>query len=130
MHLDTTRLDKQPAQPAARLCVDLDQVPRRVRDVAAMRGLGYSYREIGRQLNITPQAVSIMLARHRRKLQSLGSNTGLHQLSARAVNVLGRRGVSSRQEALEKGLLDSLQREPNCGRKTIEEIAAWVRDHN
>ena len=127
MHLDTTRTTiKQQENGTETSCPTLDQLPRRVRDVATLRGLGYSYREIGKQLNVTSQAVSIMLARHRRKLKSLGHNSSLHQLSARTVNVLGRHGISSPEEARQRKLLEHIERERNCGRKTIEEIVAWV----
>lgn len=127
MHLDTTQTTTSALENGAETsCPTLDQLPQRIRDVATLRGLGYSYREIGRQFNITAQAVSIMLARHRRKLKSLGQNSSLHQLSARAVNVLGRHGISSPQEARRSNLLDRLERERNCGRKTVEEIATWM----
>ena len=125
MHLDTTQPHHQEKGTESN-CPTLDQLPRRVRDVATLRGLGYSYREIGKQLNVTPQAVSLMLARHRRKLKSLGQKEGFHQLSAREVNVLGRHGVSCPDEARRINILATLEREPNCGRKTIEEISAWA----
>jgi DNA-directed RNA polymerase specialized sigma24 family protein len=46
----------------------LDEIPERVRQIAMMRGLGYSYREIAGPFSVTPQAVSLMLTRHRRSL--------------------------------------------------------------
>jgi transposase len=97
-----------------------------VRDIATLRGLGYSYREIASHLRVSPQAVSIMLARHRRKLRTLANAPSMHRLSARAVNALGRHGIADRKQAREAGVLALLAREPNCGRKTLEEIAMWM----
>jgi len=106
----------------------IEALPERIRIIAILRGLGYTYREIGRQLNVTPQAVSLMLARHRRVLAKLENSFELARLSARAVNVLGRHGVHSRQQAMHPSFLESLQRERNCGRKTREEIERWVAE--
>ena len=75
---------------------NLEAVPQRVGEIAMLRGLGYSYREIGRQFSVTPQAVSLMLSRHRRALKSLGTAVELSNLSARAVNALGRHGIKNR----------------------------------
>lgn len=91
-----------------------------------LRGLGYSFREIGRELSVSPQAVSLMLSRHRRSFKSLGEAMELSNLSARAVNVLGRHGINNRAEARQRGVLELLQNERNCGRKTLEEIGRWV----
>ena len=74
----------------------LGEIPERVRQIAMLRGLGYSYRQIAGLLQVTPQAVSLMLTRHRRSLKSLRDAIELSSLSARAVNVLGRHGVSTR----------------------------------
>ena len=104
----------------------LDEVPERVRQIAMLRGLGYSYRQIAGPLNVTPQAVSLMLARHRRALKSLRGAMELSSLSARAVNVLGRHGVRTREQARQANLLECLDRERNCGRKTLDEIARWI----
>ena len=104
----------------------LDAVPQRVRDIAMLRGLGYSFREIGRMHDVTPQAVSLMLARHRRSLRSLKGSMELAHLSARAVNTLGRHGVRSREDALSRDVLQLLVNERNCGRKTLEEIQRWI----
>lgn len=101
-------------------------IPQRIAEIAMLRGLGYSYREIGRQFSVTPQAVSLMLGRHRRLLKSLGSAVELRNLSARAVNALGRHGIRTRDEARGADLLALLSNERNCGRKTIEEIARWM----
>jgi predicted transcriptional regulator len=105
-----------------------EDVPKRVREIAMLRGLGYSFREIGEQMGVTPQAVSLMLSRHRRSIKSLGGALELSQLSTRAVNALGRYGVSSREQAKEKIILDRLRHERNCGRKTLSEIERWLAD--
>lgn len=101
-------------------------VPRRVGEIAMLRGLGYSYREIASQFNVTPQAVSLMLSRHRRSLKSLAGAVELGGLSARAVNALGRHRIRSRAQARAGNLLAVLRGERNCGRKTLEEIARWL----
>ena len=64
----------------------LGEIPERVRQIAMLRGLGYSYRQIAGPLQVTPQAVSLMLTRHRRSLKSLRDAMELNLLSARAVN--------------------------------------------
>lgn len=106
----------------------LDSVPRRVGEIAMLRGLGYSYRVIGRQFGVTPQAVSLMLTRHRRSLKSLRGAVELSSLSARAVNALGRHGVRTREEAQEANVLELLAGERNCGNKTIDEITRWINN--
>jgi predicted transcriptional regulator len=104
----------------------LDQVPQRIRQLAMLRGLGYSFREIGKQLGVSPQAVSLMLSRHRRAFKSLSQAMELGNLSARAVNALGRHGISNRDEARQRRVLDLLKDERNCGRKTLDEITRWM----
>ena len=104
----------------------LQALPARIRNIATLRGLGYSFREIGQELNITPQAVSLTLTRHRRSLASLGQSVELVNLSSRAVNALGRRGVRTRREAVETNVLEHLLHERNCGRKTLAEIQRWM----
>lgn len=106
----------------------IDALPARIRIIATLRGLGYTFREIGVQLNVTPQAVSLMLSRHRRVLAKLENSFELARLSARAVNVLGRHGVHSRQQAMDPSFLESLENERNCGRKTREEIERWMAE--
>ena len=105
-----------------------DEVPERVRQVAMLRGLGYSYRQIAGPLHVTPQAVSLMLTRHRRSLKSLRDAMELNSLSARAVNVLGRHGICTREQARQANVLERLAGERNCGRKTMDEIARWMED--
>ena len=107
----------------------LDEIPERVRQIAMMRGLGYSYREIARPFSVTPQAVSLMLMRHRRSLKSLRGAMELSALSPRAVNVLGRHGIRTREQARQANVLERLANERNCGRKTIDEIARWIGEH-
>ena len=104
----------------------LDEVPERVRQIAMLRGLGYSYRQIAGPLHVTPQAVSLMLTRHRRSLKSLRDAMELNSLSARAVNVLGRHGIRTRDQARRANVLERLAGERNCGRKTMDEIARWL----
>ena len=106
----------------------LEHIPGRIRDIAVLRGLGYSYREIASPLGVTPQAVSLMLMRHKRCLKQLKNSSDLHSLSARAVNVLSRHGVATREEARDKNVLALLQQERNCGAKTISEIQRWMND--
>lgn len=99
----------------------------RVREIAMLRGLGYSFREIGKQLSVSPQAVLLMLSRHRRSFKSLRQAMELNHLSARAVNALGRHGICNRRDACERRALDLLRDERNCGRKTLDEIARWMQ---
>ena len=106
----------------------VDDLPHRIRDIATLRGLGYSFREIGRELKVTPQAVSLMLARHRRSLASLGQAVELFHLSSRAVNALERRGIRTRREAVETNVLEHLREERNCGSKTRAEIQRWIEE--
>jgi DNA-binding NarL/FixJ family response regulator len=104
----------------------IEPVPQRVREIAMLRGLGYSFREIARQYHVTPQAISLMLSRHRRAMGSLRGSLELSHLSARAVNALGRHGILSRQEAIRRNALDLVKRARNCGRKTLDEISEWI----
>lgn len=109
-------------------CATLNDVPFRVREFATLRGLGYSFRQIANLFNVTPQAVSLTLERHRRTVKSLGVDSELAGLSARAVNVLGRHRVSTRAQARMRNLQELLKDERNCGRKTLEEIARWMSE--
>lgn len=122
MHLQSENV----AATAIIQSTNLDAVPQRVREIAMLRGLGYSFRQIAEQFSVTPQAVSLMLSRHRRCLKALRGSVELNNLSARAVNTLGRHGIRTREEARRKNILQSLAGERNCGRKTIEEIAHWM----
>lgn len=104
----------------------LEQLPERIRTIATLRGLGYSFREIARQFDVTPQAASIMLSRYRRSLKRLEGSREMKGLSARAVNALGRRGIRNPEQARRADVLQLLHRERNCGRKTLDEIAQWM----
>ena len=106
----------------------LGDIPERVRQIAMLRGLGYSYLQIAGPLQVTPQAVSLTLTRHRRSLKFLRDAIELSSLSARAVNVLGRHGVSTREQARQANVLERLAGERNCGRKTMDEIARWMEE--
>ena len=116
------------AAPAASRSLNLDAVPQRVREIAMLRGLGYSFRQISDQFGVTPQAVSIMLSRHRRCLKDLRGASELSHLSPRAVNALARRGISTREEARRKNVAAVLVNARNCGRKTLQEIETWMNE--
>ena len=103
-----------------------DGVPQRVKEIALLRGLGYSFREIGDRLGISPQAVSLMLSRHRRAAKLLDRTLQLRGLSSRAVNALGRHSIRTRDEARERNILAILPSERNCGNKTVNEIERWL----
>jgi hypothetical protein len=47
------------AIPIALRPATLGDIPERVRQIAMLRGLGYSYRQIAGPLHVTPQAVSL-----------------------------------------------------------------------
>jgi len=103
-----------------------EDVPQRVKEIAMLRGLGYSFREIGEKLSVTPQAVSLMLARYRRVAKTLVKNMQLRGLSSRAVNALGRHSIRTREQARERNILAILPYERNCGSKTVNEIERWL----
>lgn len=117
--LTDTKLERASA-------ASLEELPQRIRDIATLRGLGYTFREISKQFEVTPQAISLMLSRHRRGIKKLRGAVELAGLSARAVNALGRHGIRSRTAALENNVLELLQGERNCGNKTLEEIRRWM----
>ena len=98
----------------------------RVRDIAALRGLGFSYREIASHYGVTPQAVSLLLARSRKQMKAIGGDPELAKLSTRACAALQRLGVHTRQDAIAANVLARLNRTRNCGRKTLEEINDWI----
>jgi DNA-binding CsgD family transcriptional regulator len=118
-------LDRRECAPAV-ADRTLAALPGRVRDVATLRGLGYSCLEIGRRLGITPQAVSATLVRHRRRVREMGGHSDLLELSARAVNALSSLGVRSRADAGGRDLLARLRHRRNCGSKTLDEISRWL----
>ena len=106
----------------------IEALPSRIRDIAIMRGLGYKHREIARHMGLTPQAVSIMLQRHRAKIKELGVRTEHWGLSTRAANVLGRLRVFTREEARARNVAAKLRGQRNCGEKTISEIERWLAE--
>ena len=117
--LTDTKLERTSA-------ASLEELPQRIRDIATLRGLGYTFREISKQFEVTPQAISLMLSRHRRGIKKLHGAVELAGLSARAVNALGRHGIRSRAAAFETDVLELLKGERNCGKKTLEEIRRWM----
>ena len=106
----------------------LNAPPQRIGEIAMLRGLGYSFREIAQHLCVTPQAASLMLARYRSRQQALGNAEELYNLSARAVSVLRRYGIRSREQAKNINLTERLQNERNCGHKTLNEILQWLNE--
>jgi hypothetical protein len=106
--------------------LSLDDLPREVRQIAALSGLGYTNSQIARTLGISPQTAARVLQRYRRCLESLVPSSELAGLSARAVNVLSRHGIRTREQAWAEDLWGILVGQRNCGRKTIEEIVAWA----
>jgi hypothetical protein len=104
----------------------LVSLPGRVRDIATLRGLGYTCLEIGRRFGITPQAVSATLARYHRRIGDFGQRMDMLELSARASNALTRIGIESRADARGKDIFALLRRERNCGEKTLDEIRRWL----
>lgn len=117
------------ARNGSRPLPDVDQLPRFVRDVAAWHGLGYSLREISANYGVTRQALSIMLVRQRERWKSartlpVGELAGL---SPRAINCLGRLGITTRSKARRVAdLALRLRSQRNCGPKTTREILDWA----
>ena len=106
----------------------IDELPQRIRDIATLRGLGYSFRKIGEQFGVTPQAVSLMLARHLRGLRTLNGSVELKNLSPRAVNALARHGIRTREQARQKNAIALIKGSRNCGHKTLAEISVWMAE--
>ena len=104
----------------------LDNLPQRIRDIATLRGLGYTFKRIGHVFDVTPQAISLMLSRHCRCLSDFRGRPDLAGLSTRAVNTLGRHRITNRAEAARQNVLILLNGERNCGRKTFDEIERWL----
>lgn len=98
----------------------------RVRDIAALRGLGFSYREIAEHFKVSPQAVSILLERHRRSIEAIGGAPTMAGLSTRASTALRRIGIDAPEKARGRDVLGQLQSARNCGAKTLAEIADWL----
>ena len=114
--------------PGRTSAATLEELPQRIRDIATLRGLGYTFREISKQFDVTPQAISLMLSRHRRVMKRLHGAGELAGLSPRAVNALALHGIRSRAAAFETNVLELLRGERNCGDKTLEEIRRWIDD--
>lgn len=123
---DTTHLQNAAVDRPNQVHSALETVPERIREIAMMRGLGCSFRQIADQFCVTPQAVSLMLSRHKKTVKSLRGATELTTLSPRAVNALGRLNVRNREEARRTNVVESLKGSRNCGRKTISEIEHWL----
>lgn len=111
---------------AASNAFNVKNLPPRIAEFALLRGLGYSFREIAQQLDVSPQAVSLMLSRYRQSAKALGGTAELQGLSARAVHALELHGIRTRSEGRSKGVLALINQQRNCGRKTREEIADWL----
>ena len=124
MHLQSEHIVASAADHSS----NLDAVPQRVREIAMLRGLGYSFRQIAEQFSVTPQAVSLMLSRHRRCLKALRGSIELSNLSPRAVNALSRHGIRTREQARQKDAVALLKGSRNCGRKSLDEVALWMDD--
>jgi predicted transcriptional regulator len=112
--------------PGTMSAATLEGLPQRVRDIATLRGFGYSFRQISEQFGITPQAVSLMLSRHRRCLKALRGSIELVALSPRAVNALARHGIRTREQARQMDVVALLAGSRNCGKKTLAEIRQWL----
>jgi len=104
----------------------LAQIPGRARDIATLRGFGYTCLEIGRRFGISAQAVSATLARHHRRVGDFGAGSEMLELSARAANALARLGIERRGDVRGRDVFALLRRERNCGEKTLEEIHRWL----
>jgi len=104
---------------------DPEELPTRILHIAALRGLGYSLRTIGRHYGVSPQAISVMLSRQKTEQRGARSLGGMQSLSPRAVNVLGHLRIKNRTEARKMtDWEERLHGLRNCGRKTAAEIRA------
>lgn len=118
--------DAQGRTKAASSDLMLEALPPRLRDIAMMRGLGFKLHEIARHFDISPQAVSLVLSRHRRRIEGLGLRTEQWDLSTRAVTALARLGITTRAQARSLDIAALLRGKRNCGEKTIKEIQTWL----
>jgi len=106
---------------------DPGELPLHIRNVAVLRGLGFSFSKIARHYGVTPQAISVLLKRQRVSLQKERNHSELAGLSPRAANCLGRLNILTRLAAQKhSGLERVLDEQRNCGQKTIEEILRWA----
>ena len=113
MNSEVSLIEREESAPQGADDV-LAKLPGRARDIAMLRGLGYTCLEIGRRLGITPQAVSATLARHHRRVDDFGLRQDMLELSARASTALSRIGVNSRADARKRDVFALLARERNC----------------
>lgn len=120
----------QEFQDTATLKQSDQNITTEVRMIATMKGLGFPLSEIARHVGVTPKRVSMVLRQNRRPFRRIRDAMGQTLLSVRAVNALGRHGIRTRDEARCKDTLALLELERNCGRKTLEEIAAWISGHD
>ncbi|MEX1114505.1 MAG: hypothetical protein WEB53_04600 [Akkermansiaceae bacterium] len=104
---------------------DPEDLPRRILQIAALRGLGYPLRTIGQNYGVTPQAISVLLARHKAALRAARNHAGRRGLPLRVVNVLGHLRIKDRTVTEWEERLRGLR---NCGQKAIAEIRAWAAD--
>jgi hypothetical protein len=107
---------------------NLEELPLYVRNVATLRGLGFSFPQIARHYGVTPQAISVLLTRQRALFKQGQSLSRLVGLSPRATSCLGRLRIGTRAE-LQKhpNLREKLRGQRNCGKKTVEEILRWAQ---
>jgi hypothetical protein len=106
-----------------------DALPRRIEEIAVLRGLGYSFREIAQPFGLTPQAINVALIRHRKaRRHAAKSGSELLGLSVRAARALAHHGIRTRADAKGKDVMSLIQEQRNCGRKTRDEIARWVAE--
>ena len=105
-------------------------LPGRVRDIAALRGLGFTRLEIGRRFGSSAQAVSITLTRYRHRHDLLDGKAEMLELSSRAANALSRIGVTNRSDARRVDIFELLRRQRNCGTRTLEEIRTWLESED
>lgn len=115
--------------PAGVSLPDPDNLPLYVRNVATLRGLGFSFAQIAQHYGVTPQAISVLLTRQRASLKQGQAIPELAGLSPRAANCLGRLRIATRAEARKhRDLQKELQAQRNCGQKTLEEILRWTQN--
>lgn len=108
---------------------DPESLPLYVRNVATLRGLGFSFPQIARHYGVTPQAISVLLTRQRASLKQGQAIPELAGLSPRAANCLGRLRIATRAEARKhRDLQKELHAQRNCGQKTLEEILRWAQN--
>lgn len=121
-----TTKQRRPGNRRATVETALAMTAGRVRDIAALRGLGFSYTEIAGYFNVSPQAISILLQRNRRNLDAIGDSIAMAGLSTRASAALRRLGIDEPEKARGRDVIGELRSARNCGTKTLEEISSWI----